>query len=316
MPALIQQIPPLILAACAGLILLFLVFAFRMFMEAMRVRRDIAGLAGILDHLPQRNLETRRDGLQLSDLERVRAVSDRVTANTKRLWTRIENALEPYRGSRDGEAWFVVHPLGEVLPESTVIDRTYHTSFHQSVPGLLTALGLMTTFIAILLALDGVTVEVRGGTEIVQGIGALINGLSGKFISSIVALFLAVAFTVLEKRTERSLEARYDELLRKAAGAIPTLSTSRVLLDMQALSERRTTLLEQFYSETADRLVSLIRTQVLPEVSADFGEEIARRTEAHMAPALKELRERAANLELATAAVLSLPRSSETEGSL
>ena len=297
--SLFQHIPPLIIAACGGLILLFLIFALRMALDAARVRRDIAGLVGILDHLPQRNLETRREGLHLADLERVRAASHGVTVNAKRLWTDVENALEPYRGSGDAESWFVVRPLAEVLPESAVIDRTYHASFHQSVPGLLTALGLMTTFIAILLALDGLRVEVRGGTEIVGGIGALINGLAGKFVSSIAALFLAVAFTVLEKRTERSLEARYDDLLRKAAGGIPALSTSRVLLDMQALSARRTALLERFYAETADRLVSLIRTQVLPEISADFGDEIARRTEAQLSPVVQELGQRASELAMA-----------------
>jgi hypothetical protein len=184
MISLFQTIPPLITAACGGLVLLFLIFAFRMFREAGRVRGDIAGLAGILDHLPQRSLEMRRDGLQLADLDRVRGASDRVTGNAKRLWTDIENAVEPYRGSRESESWFVIRPLPEVLPETNVIDRVYHTSFHQSVPGLLTALGLMTTFIAILLALEGVTVEVRGGTETVAGIGTLINGLAGKWPAS------------------------------------------------------------------------------------------------------------------------------------
>src|SRR4051812_1943002 len=172
--SLFQHIPPLITAACGGLVALFLIFIVRMALEAARVRRDIAGLAGMLDHLPQRNLEMRREGLHLADLERVRGASHGTSVNAKRLWNDIENALEPYRGSRDFESWFVVHPLAEVLPESAVIDRTYHASFHQSVPGLLTALGLMTTFIAILLALEGLNVEVRGGTEIVAGIGTLI----------------------------------------------------------------------------------------------------------------------------------------------
>jgi hypothetical protein len=56
------------------------------------------------------------------------------------------------------------------------------------------------TFIAILFALEGVNVQMKGGAEIVEGIGTLINGLAGKFLSSIVALFLAVSFSIVEKK--------------------------------------------------------------------------------------------------------------------
>ena len=90
----------------------------------------------------------------------------------------------------------------------------------------------MTTFVAILLALEGVNVQLRGGAEIVEGIGGLINGLAGKFLSSIIALLLAVTFTLFEKATERRLRSAYDDLIRTAAESIPVLSAFRVQLDV------------------------------------------------------------------------------------
>jgi hypothetical protein len=298
----LQQIPQLIVAACAALLVLFFFFLARMAAETRRVLRDVAEFSDILRQLLPKDPSNRRDGLQLAGLEAVRgALKSRkrlLSGNVARLWEDIEHSLEPYSGGGRPEGWFASRPLNEVLPESAVIDRVYHASFHQSVPSLLTALGLMATFVAILIALEGLTVQVRGGAEIVGGIGSLINGLAGKFLSSIIALLLAVIFTVVEKKLcERQLETAYETLLRQAAEVIPELSQARVLLDMHALSARRTALLENFYTEIVDRLVSLVKTEIVPGIAGNFGREITEQVEERLAPVLGEVRNRAAELE-------------------
>jgi hypothetical protein len=298
----LEHIPPLITAACGALVVLFVIFIGRMVAETRRVLRDVSEFSEILRQLLPKDPASRRDGLQLADLEAVRgALKARqrlLSPNVSRLWGDIEHSLEPYSGAARPEGWFAVRPLGEILPEAAVIDRTYHASFHQSVPSLLTALGLMATFVAILIALEGLTVQVRGGAEIVGGIGSLINGLAGKFLSSIIALFLAILFTVVEKKLcERPLENAHQALLQQAMEVIPELSPSRVLLDMHALSARRTALLENFYTEMVERLVSLVKTEIVPGIAGNFAGEITGHVEARLAPVLGEIRERAGELE-------------------
>lgn len=291
------DVPPLILAACGGLAVLFLVFLFRMFAESRAVLRDVRMLKSLLGQFLPLTPETRHAGLQLNTIENVRSSAADKPATVRRLWNEVETSLEPYKGSEGMTGWFSVRPTNELFSEAVVIGGGYHSSFHQAVPSILTALGLMTTFIAILLALEGLNVQVRGGAEIVEGIGGLINGLAGKFLASIVALFLAVMFTVFEKTAERRLESAYDDLLQKASHSIPVLSPFRVQLDMHALATRRTEMLDRFYNEMAERVVASARAQIVPAVSGALAQDITDAVESRLAGALNEIRERAAELE-------------------
>jgi hypothetical protein len=67
--------------------------------------------------------------------------------------------------------------------------------FYRQFPSLVTGLGLLLTFLALFIGLGKLHAE---GSEIV-GIQGLINGLAGKFLTSIVGLVVANVFTFLEK---------------------------------------------------------------------------------------------------------------------
>jgi hypothetical protein len=298
----LQQIPPLIIGACAAIMLLFFVFLARMLQETWRVLRDVSEFSELLRSLLPTGPTSRSEGLQLAEIENLRGKlksrKNLFSSNVPRLWAELEGSLQLYSGTGGPEGWFAIRPPSEILAESAVIDRGYQTSFHQSVPSLLTALGLMATFVAILIALQGVNVQVRGGAETVSGIGTLINGLAGKFLSSIVALLLAVFFTVIEKKLcELRLQNAYDALLNQATEVIPVLSSTRVLLDMQAMSARRTAMLENFYTEMVERLVALVKTEIVPILAGKFAQGITGQMEERLAPVLAEVRDRAGELE-------------------
>jgi CDP-diacylglycerol pyrophosphatase len=130
--------------------------------------------------------------------------------------------------------------VNESLSEEDVIDVFYHSAFHESVPGILTSLGLLATFVAILLALAGVAYNPDDPAHAVSGIDQLINGLSGKFLSSIIALALSVIFTLLEKKVcDRQLLESYTLLVRRAANTFPLLTQTRILLDIQRAALRQ-----------------------------------------------------------------------------
>ncbi|MCX6179872.1 MAG: hypothetical protein NT163_11020 [Chlorobiales bacterium] len=64
-----------------------------------------------------------------------------------------------------------------------------------AIPGILTGIGLLVTFMAILIGL----LDVKILDNKVHGLEGLIGGLSGKFISSIAALLSASVFMLIEK---------------------------------------------------------------------------------------------------------------------
>lgn len=77
----------------------------------------------------------------------------------------------------------------EFINENQILQSFTHISILKAWPAIVTSAGLCCTFIAILLGLGSVHVADDGN---IQGITGLINNLSGKFSTSIVALLLAI----------------------------------------------------------------------------------------------------------------------------
>lgn len=69
-----------------------------------------------------------------------------------------------------------------------------NAGFYRQLPSFLTGMGLMFTFLAILIGLS----KLHANGSQVEGISGLINGLSGKFVTSIAGLACANLFTLLE----------------------------------------------------------------------------------------------------------------------
>lgn len=163
-------------------------------------------------------------GLPASRYERVRqAYSD---AGLEAEWDELAAALVRRRSENGGDEYWLPEASSAILsPRSEGFNR----AFYSALPGLITSFGLFLTFLAILLALKDVTVS--GG--MVLHVDELINGLSGKFVSSVVALLLAIGFTLVERRLAHDLEQERSRLAGAIDALFPHLSAVRVLSDLQ-----------------------------------------------------------------------------------
>lgn len=88
--------------------------------------------------------------------------------------------------------------------EHTLIDLRFNKQMHASVPGIVTGVGLFFTFLAILVALMDVRIDAQ--TKRFIGMETLLQGLSGKFISSVAALASASVYLYCEKRIFHKLD--------------------------------------------------------------------------------------------------------------
>jgi len=280
----VAALPLVIQIACGVLVVMFASFMVNMLRECSATIRQCEEFRALLAELPPQASADRGAGMPLAALEQMRSrAAGWKTA--KEWWGALESALEPYAPPARPEGWFLTRPISEVLQPSNVVERGYHASFHQAVPSLLTGFGLMATFIAILVALQGVTVEVRAGAEMVQGIGTLINGLAAKFVSSILALALSLLFILTEKKwCERRLDVAYSRLISQAETVLPMLHPTRVLLDLQRESARRNALLEGFYANLVERSVAAVKTELAPS----FAEGVARQVSNRMSTDITE----------------------------
>ena len=147
-------------------------------------------------------------------------------------WDRFQDeCLEVPDADSSGEvSYFRTGPAGEVFSEAAVVESQFNLGWFMAFPGILTGIGLLVTFAAILVAMMGLKV---GNGEVVEGIKPLIAGLSGKFLSSIVALLCATLFMFAQSPIVNGISRRramlcnaLDELipLRNPAGMIKEIA--------------------------------------------------------------------------------------------
>jgi hypothetical protein len=85
----------------------------------------------------------------------------------------------------------------DIFTQDTLLSHRVNLAFYSQLPSLVTGIGLLLTFLALFIGLSRLHAD---GHEIV-GIQGLINGLAGKFLTSIVGLIAANLFTLIEKPT-------------------------------------------------------------------------------------------------------------------
>ena len=242
MRSLLSAIPALIQAACLILVVMAVMLMIAMFRERNRALQAYDRFLLALEHLKPATERERFGGLSQEKMAAIRRKAGLLPGKPGEWWRALDESMERYTSLTGEEGFFLTRPVPECLTEEDVVDSFYHSRFHEAVPGILTSLGLLATFVAILMALAGVTYNASDPMRPVSGIDQLINGLSGKFLSSIIALILSVIFTFFEKKVcDRPLRNGYDALIKRCKDVFPYLTQSRILLDIQriALSQAR-----------------------------------------------------------------------------
>jgi hypothetical protein len=226
MAEFLSAIPELVLYGCGSLVALAVLAAVALWRGAGNTESRIGSLIRALTPY------CAREGLTIEALDELRYSCERLDGFPRELWNRIDRHIERYMGLGEVERWFLTERARELLPYEIVIARQFNASFFSAIPGILTAFGLTLTFVSILAGLSGVHYDKANTVDPVTGIDTLINGLSGKFLSSIIALCLSILFTFFERSRVRILRGTYESLLAAVTDAIPYLSQSRILIDI------------------------------------------------------------------------------------
>lgn len=114
-------------------------------------------------------------------------------------------------GNEDESTAYNTEQSENYFNKTSLLEYSIDTNHFTSIPGVLTGIGLLGTFISILIGLYHVHIE---GTE-VTGIEELINGLSGKFISSILGLSTSIIFNSFLNQHLRNIENQIFKLQHK-----------------------------------------------------------------------------------------------------
>jgi len=148
-------------------------------------------------------------------------------------WLRISSFVISRIDKNGEERFWMSQDVGEFLNEARMVDTQSYTS----APAVISGVGLLATFLAILVAL----LDVRLTNNKVQGLDLLLQGLSGKFLSSVVAIGCATMLTHAERGVFRKARAGVASFAAALASLIPRLVPAQVLSDIlrEILEQKR-----------------------------------------------------------------------------
>lgn len=182
-------------------------------------------------------------------------------------WRAYQAQLVRRTDAEGEDRYWTATSSGEAFSDAGLVDARMNRSFYVALPGIITAAGLLCTFLAILVAL----MEVRVTNDRVEGLDTLIEGLSGKFVSSIAALLAATFFIPWEKRLLHGLTESRQQLVAQIDALIPRLSAVHVLSDLEQHMEDQSVSFRQFNADLAGRLKQSFSESLKPTLELMVG---------------------------------------------
>lgn len=199
-------------------------------------------------------------GSPATDLTRLKKLDQamRDIVAFKRPWTQYRKTL-----LIEHVAWttepriFSTRQAEELFPQEAVIGHRVDVGFYSQVPSLITGLGLLLTFVAICIGLT----RLHADGQTISGIQGLINGLAGKFLTSIVGLTCANLFVLVERPALNRLRASHAEFLALLDESFPR-RTVEDLLDALRHEQSRVRVGRDDRGAAAERLAQEVEERI------------------------------------------------------
>lgn len=249
---------------------------------------------------------TRRDLDDLQELDRIMRAEQTVADD----WLAYRKTF-----AVEQPAWFIEPTVStersaaEHFSFASLCATRLNVRFYQQLPSFLTGVGLMFTFLAILIGLS----KLHANGSQIEGIQGLINGLAGKFVTSVVGLACANSFMLLEKSLWYRLAKHHRRLVSLLDAMFPRKVQDRnhsmsqhppVSINGSVQNDSTHQLVETVHhrlGSTVSALTSIsqslatlgkTQSQVKPEhLAADIGIEVRRALKPLLDPLLESIRD-------------------------
>lgn len=125
-------------------------------------------------------------------------------------WNEFDETVIKDAASEDVKI-YNTKPFSSFISLESLLESKLSISLFRKIPSLITSIGLFFTFLFIVYGLS--ELHIQEGKQVVQGIDHLINGLSAKFWSSVIAIFISIAFTLIEDRLVHIISNNYHAMM-------------------------------------------------------------------------------------------------------
>lgn len=237
-------------------------------------RKKVSGIRNALEGLNADTLHEKRRDI----LNSIKQIDE----ESGRLWREFDESLvtsdqAPFlRNTLDAEHFFSTHTLSRGLTENRLI---------AAVPGFLTAVGVIGTFLGLTLGLSGLNIAGGGSTdELTAGIQTMISGASVAFITSVWGVATSLIFNVFEKILERKIRSKIHALQNEIDYLYPRITAEQSLVQMVEYNKNTDEAIQVLAEKIGDKM-----QEAMDEVSTSINSSLKNALEEIMSPAIKSL---------------------------
>ena len=198
------------------------------------------------------------------------------------IWREFDESLvasdeAPYlRNTLDAEHFFSTYTLSRGLTENRLI---------AAVPGFLTAIGVIGTFLGLTLGLSGLNIGGQAETaKLTAGIQTMISGASVAFITSVWGVATSLIFNIFEKLLERNIRGKIHELQNQIDYIYPRITAEQSLVQIVRYNKSTDEAIQVLAEKIGDKM-----QEAMDEVSTSINSSLKDALESIMAPAIESL---------------------------
>ncbi|WP_169747611.1 anti-phage ZorAB system protein ZorA [Demequina iriomotensis] len=244
----------------------------RTFARRITGLRAVVAKAGASDPM-----ETRR-GLVAEAIKH-----DKVVAS---LWREFDETLV---ASPDGIKLYNTVDADYFFNERTIAPGLVHNRLLTAVPAILTAVGVLGTFLGLTMGLGGLNVHTTLGEgadtqELLEGIQAMIGAAGVAFVTSVWGVLLSIVVNLIEKAAERRVLDEISSLQQSIDHVYPRVTPEQPLLAIQHSSDESRQSLQELHERIGDRL-----QQTVEQVSHNLETALSSAISTAMGPAMEKL---------------------------
>jgi hypothetical protein len=212
--------------------------------------RRVEDAAQRVDQLKSRIPHDPRKGLSVTAFNQLADIFSK-SGPLLRPWNSFATDVVSRRQTSGEEEYWASESAENAFSEEDLYGGRINLSFFSSLPGIVTGTGLLFTFLAILVALLEVKLT---GTGQITGLDLLIEGLSGKFVSSIAALLSATTFLFFERVLFHRLTRARVDLIGSLNAFVPKLTSARLLAEVQRDISEQSVAFRSFNADLSTKL--------------------------------------------------------------
>lgn len=258
-------------------------FIFRFGLRAVQLGRELRGTIAALHAIREQ-----ASGGDIVELGQIEAAFARGPA-LPHLWREYRKTLHPQRredevGRSQIVRWRATAMAESFLTEQSIVDSRLKTEYFKHLPGLLTGLGIIGTFLGLIKGLRAFSVEADPAKAQAQ-LSGLVHSVGEAFFVSACAIGLAMLFTAIEKAAV-STRYRQVEELRELIDGMFTGGAGEEYLERLALSSENAAtqsaqIKDALVADLKEILTTLAKEQMeaqarsAGQVSASLGSAIA-----------------------------------------